>query len=145
MRRRDNCGIHIISDLYGCDPERLMRMEEIKQAIETTIEKSGLTKIKSHFHQFTPYGVTGLVLLSESHLAVHTWPEYGYVSLDVYSCGPSDASFSAHKKLVEFFKPRKTSTNVFTRGKLDEANDLTDTRVNYKTNKDLVRKEGGFV
>ena len=134
MRRRDNFGVHIVSDLYGCDPKRLMRMEEIKETLEKTVEKSGLTKIKSSFHQFNPYGVTGFVLLSESHIAIHTWPEYQYVSLDVYSCGPPDGSFSAHKRLVEFFKPKKTSTRVFTRGKLDEADSYTNNKaISYRT------------
>jgi len=134
MRRRDNFGVHIVSDLYGCDSKRLMEMDEIKKVIETTVEKSGLTKIKSSFHQFDPYGVTGFVLLSESHLAVHTWPEYGYVSLDVYSCGPPDSSFSAHKRIIDFFKPKKSSTRVFTRGKLDESHTYSDIkRVSYRT------------
>ncbi|RLE12994.1 adenosylmethionine decarboxylase [Candidatus Aerophobetes bacterium] len=134
MRRRDNFGVHIVSDLYGCDSKRLMEMDEIKKVIETTVEKSGLTKIKSSFHQFDPYGVTGFVLLSESHLAVHTWPEYGYVSLDVYSCGPPDSSFSAHKRIIDFFKPKKSSTRVFTRGKLDESHTHSDIkRVSYRT------------
>jgi len=109
-------------------------MDEIKKVIETTVEKSGLTKIKSSFHQFDPYGVTGFVLLSESHLAVHTWPEYGYVSLDVYSCGPPDSSFSAHKRIIDFFKPKKSSTRVFTRGKLDESHTYSNIkRVSYRT------------
>jgi len=59
IRRRDNFGIHIVSDLYGCDPEKLDNIKEIKKIIETAIEKANLTKIKSHFHQFEPYGVTG--------------------------------------------------------------------------------------
>ncbi|MCD6083349.1 S-adenosylmethionine decarboxylase [Candidatus Aerophobetes bacterium] len=126
IRRRDNFGIHIVSDLYGCDPEKLDNIKEIKKIIETAIEKANLTKIKSHFHQFEPYGVTGFALLSESHIAVHTWPEYGYVSLDVYSCGTPDSSFSAHKRIVDFFKPSKVSTNIFKRGKLDESYSKTN-------------------
>jgi len=126
MKRRDNFGVHIISDLYQCDPEKLTKIKEIEQFIEKVVEKSGLTKIKSYFHQFSPYGFTALVLLSESHLAIHTWPEYGYVSLDVYSCGPPDSSFSAHKKIVDFFRPKKTSTRVITRGKLDESCEFSD-------------------
>lgn len=126
MRRRDNFGVHIVSDLYECEPEKLMRMEKIEKVVEKAIEKSGLNKIKSHFHQFKPYGVTGFVLLSESHLAIHTWPEHGYVSLDVYSCGPPDGSFSAHKRIVDFFEPGKVSTNILMRGKLDESYRTTD-------------------
>ena len=134
MKMRDNFGIHIVSDLYGCDPRKLMRMEEIKKILETTVEKSGLTKIKSSFHQFNPPGVTGFVLLAESHVAIHTWPEYGYVSLDVYSCGPPDGSFSVHKRIIDFFKPKKASTRVFTRGKLDESHSYTDIKtVSYRT------------
>ena len=133
MRRRDNFGVHIVSDLYGCDPQKLMRTEEIEKMIETTIRESGLNKIKSYFHQFKPYGVTGFVLLSESHLAVHTWPEHGYVSLDVYSCGPPDGSFSAHKRIIDFFKPSKVSTNIFTRGKLeDEAHKKSDIKTAHQ-------------
>ena len=126
MRRRDHFGIHIISDLYGCDPEKLKDMERIKYVLEMIIQQSELTTITSHFHQFNPCGVTGFVLLSESHLAIHTWPEYGYVSVDVYSCGPSDGSASAHKGIVDFFTPKKTSTSVFTRGKPDEAHNISN-------------------
>ena len=127
MRRRDNFGLHIVSDLYGCHPERMGNMEEIERVMKTAVKKANLTEIKSYFHQFEPYdGVTGFVLLAESHIAVHTWPEYGYVSLDVYSCGSPDSSFSAHKRIVDFFKPEKISTNIFKRGKLDESHSRTN-------------------
>jgi len=126
MRKRDNCGIHIIADLYGCNIEKLMRINDIKRIMEDAVKEAGLTKIKSHFHQFKPWGITGFILLSESHLSIHTWPEYGYVSLDIYGCGPEKSSFYAYNKILHFFKPRKVFKNVFVRGDINEASRAAD-------------------
>ena len=122
MRRRDNFGVHIVSDLYGCSPEKLMKTEEIEKAIETAIQESHLTKITSHFHQFKPYGFTGFVLLSESHLAVHTWPEYNFAAVTFETCGRHMNHEKAWAYLIRFFRSKDPKISHQKRGFMEAAN-----------------------
>ena len=80
-------GIHIIADLYGVDEELISTSENVLLVIEESVRISGLTKISSDYYQFQPKGVSGIVLLAESHLSFHTWPEHNLVTLDIYTCG----------------------------------------------------------
>jgi S-adenosylmethionine decarboxylase proenzyme len=82
-------GLHLTADLAGCDPaEPLMREPEaLRVACLAAVRRAGLQPVGELFHRFPPPGgITGVVLLAESHLAVHTWPELGAVTLDVYVC-----------------------------------------------------------
>ena len=82
-------GLHLTADLRGCAVERpLFRdAEALRQACRAAVLEAGLTPVGELFHRFPAGGgVTGVVLLAESHLAVHTWPELGGVTLDVYVC-----------------------------------------------------------
>ncbi len=78
--------MHLVVDLRGCDPERISSVGFVEAVLEKVVDIVGLTPIHSHFHQFKPHGVTGFVLLKESHLSVHTWPEMRYAAVDVFSC-----------------------------------------------------------
>jgi S-adenosylmethionine decarboxylase len=81
-------GIHLLGELYGCpaDAPQMIDAEALRSACLNAVEESGLTIVGDRFHQFEPQGVTGAVILAESHLAIHTWPEMGSVTLDVYVC-----------------------------------------------------------
>lgn len=98
-------GIHLIVDLLGVDPERISRVEPVKEILDRAIEDSGLNRITSSFHQFEPHGVSAVYLLRESHLSIHTWPEYGYVALDIFACGDEGSALRAYEILLEKFKP----------------------------------------
>ncbi len=84
-------GIHLIADWYECkaDAPCLILAHALETLCLESIERAGLTKLSSQFHQFEPIGTTGVVILSESHLAVHTWPESRHVTLDVFVCNYS--------------------------------------------------------
>lgn len=116
-------GIHLIGELYGCDGNSpLLRDAAALQALCLDhVSESGLTLLGAGFHQFQPSGVTGTVMLAESHLAIHTWPESGYVTLDVFVCNYTrDNSDKAHRlfdALGESLAPREKNLTVLERGR----------------------------
>src|SRR6201984_3007766 len=87
-------GIHLLGEWYGCPAGTpvFTRAEALRGACLKAVEDAGLTVVGDRFFQFTPQGVTGTVLLAESHLAIHTWPEHGFVTIDVYGC-----NYTTHK------------------------------------------------
>ncbi len=80
-------GRHIIADLSGCNSQLISSVDFVKKTLEEAVVKAKATIISSRFHQFTPIGVSGIILLSESHCSIHTWPEEGYAAIDIYTCG----------------------------------------------------------
>lgn len=79
-------GRHYICDFSGCNSELLLDSEQLHQVFVEIIEKSGLTIVDEGFHKFNPYGSTSFLLLAESHASIHTWPEYNYCAIDIFTC-----------------------------------------------------------
>jgi S-adenosylmethionine decarboxylase len=100
-------GHHIIAEFRKCDPKKIMLVSNVKPILEKSVVDSGLTKLSSSYHQFEPFGVTGFVLLSESHISLHTWPEKKYIAIDLFTCGPKKKALKAFDVLCEGFKPRE--------------------------------------
>ncbi|MDQ6621036.1 MAG: adenosylmethionine decarboxylase [Pseudomonadota bacterium] len=118
-------GIHLLGEWYGCPahtPE-VTNAGALRSACLKAAQAAGLTIVGDCFHQFEPQGVTGTVLLAESHLAVHTWPEHGFVSVDVYVCNlHSDNSAKAERlfrALQDVLKPETTRFHTIRRGGTD--------------------------
>ncbi|HHV55637.1 MAG TPA: S-adenosylmethionine decarboxylase proenzyme [Firmicutes bacterium] len=80
-------GRHILCEAYGCDPEVLNDRRLVEELMVGAALDAGAEVREVAFHQFAPQGVSGVVVISESHLAIHTWPEYGYAAIDVFTCG----------------------------------------------------------
>lgn len=97
-------GRHLIAELYDCDEEILNNVTEIEYQMTKAAIESGATIVTSTFHRFLPHGVSGAIIISESHLAIHTWPEYKYASLDIYTCGDSVDPWVAFNYLKDAFK-----------------------------------------
>lgn len=91
----ETMGRHVISELWGCDFEKLNNMEMIEQIFVDAALKSGAEIREVAFHKFAPQGVSGVVIISESHLTIHSFPEHGYASIDVYTCGDLDPNIAA--------------------------------------------------
>jgi len=91
----ETMGRHVISELWGCDFEKLNDLEQIEQIFADAALKSGAEIREVAFHKFAPQGVSGVVIISESHLTIHSFPEHGYASIDVYTCGDMDPSIAA--------------------------------------------------
>ncbi|WP_059103831.1 adenosylmethionine decarboxylase [Shouchella shacheensis] len=83
----DTMGRHVISELWGCDTDKLNNMNFIEQVFVNAALKAGAEVREVAFHKFAPHGVSGVVIISESHLTIHSFPEHGYASIDVYTCG----------------------------------------------------------
>ncbi|PYB67848.1 MULTISPECIES: adenosylmethionine decarboxylase [unclassified Thermoplasma] len=113
-------GIHIIADFYGVDSELIATTERMFPIIEGAVEYGRLTKISSDYYQFRPRGASGIVLLAESHLSFHTWPEYGLVTLDIYTCGDPKTADDAFAYLVDKLRPTSISTRKIIRGDMIE-------------------------
>ena len=83
----DSLGRHILVEFLGCTPEILNDVSQIEKGMVTAATTAGATVINSTFHHFSPFGVSGVVVIQESHLAIHTWPEYQYAAVDLFTCG----------------------------------------------------------
>jgi S-adenosylmethionine decarboxylase proenzyme len=83
-------GRHLLVEFTGCDPASLADLEQVTTAMLRAAEASGATIVTHSFHHFSPHGVSGAVIIAESHLAIHTWPEHGFAAVDFFSCGPVD-------------------------------------------------------
>ncbi|MFV8830472.1 adenosylmethionine decarboxylase [Alkalihalobacterium sp. APHAB7] len=83
----DTMGRHVIAELWGCNVEKLNDMNFIERVFVDAALESGAEVREVAFHKFAPHGVSGVVIISESHLTIHSFPEHGYASIDVYTCG----------------------------------------------------------
>lgn len=82
-------GRHLLAEFYDCEPNILNNVRLIEQAMTDAALEAKATIVQKNFHHFSPYGVSGVVVIAESHLAIHTWPEYGYAAIDLFTCGDS--------------------------------------------------------
>ena len=92
----ETMGRHIIAELWECDFDKLNDMQFIEQTFVDAALKSGAEVREVAFHKFAPQGVSGVVIISESHLTIHSFPEHGYASIDVYTCGNLDPNVAAN-------------------------------------------------
>ncbi|MHB8141814.1 MAG: adenosylmethionine decarboxylase [Vulcanimicrobiaceae bacterium] len=80
-------GTHIVCELSGCGVDRLTDIDGVRKMMVEAAKAANATIMESAFHRFEPQGVSGTVILAESHLSIHTWPEKGYAAMDFYTCG----------------------------------------------------------
>jgi len=119
-------GNHILVEFMNCEPHIMNDVAAIERDMVGAAQKAGATVINSTFHHFSPYGVSGVVVIQESHLAIHTWPEYGYAAVDLFTCGEMDAwiSFDFLKecfgaKSYSAIEMKRGSVNLLTRNNFD--------------------------
>ncbi|WP_040229130.1 adenosylmethionine decarboxylase [Bhargavaea cecembensis] len=91
----ETMGRHVIAELWECDFDKLNDMPFIEQTFVDAALRSGAEVREVAFHKFAPQGVSGVVIISESHLTIHSFPEHGYASIDVYTCGDLDPTVAA--------------------------------------------------
>ncbi len=124
-------GQHILAELYGCNSEILNDIDLIKKYMEEAAEKSNATIVNSAFHRFSPHGVSGVVVIAESHLAIHTWPEYSYAAVDLFTCGSSVDPWKAFEVLKHRFQAMESVTKEMKRG-LPDLGEQHDITINHK-------------
>ncbi|CAK6694737.1 MULTISPECIES: adenosylmethionine decarboxylase [unclassified Synechococcus] len=111
----DTVGKHCILELYGCNVARLNDELFLRSAITNAALRAGATLLNLITHSFKPHGVTGLALLAESHISIHTWPESGYAAVDVFTCGDHTMPENACQVLVEELQAHNHKLKSFRR------------------------------
>ena len=112
----DALGRHLLLELKDCNREVLNDLDFIKDCLRDTAEKIGATVVNECYYQFTPHGISGVVIIAESHLCIHTWPEHNYAAVDIFTCGDSIKPEHAVKPLVERLGARDSSFIELRRG-----------------------------
>jgi len=108
-------GKHYIVEFIDCNPERIKFVDDVKDAFLSAAQKSEAGMLENAFHQFQPYGVSGMIFIEESHFSIHTWPEDRYVAFDVLTCGKMYPE-RAIDELEKYFEAQKVETKIIPRG-----------------------------
>jgi S-adenosylmethionine decarboxylase len=111
-------GKQILAEYYNCDRELLNSAALIEKYMNNAALEAGATIVTSAFHTFNPFGVSGVIVIAESHLSIHTWPEYGYAAVDIFTCGDIVDPWKAFACLREWLQSRHFSTMEMKRGQI---------------------------
>ena len=109
-------GKHVIAEFYNCDVDIIKDVKKVEEAMVGAANATNATIVDVVFHSFNPYGVSGVIVIAESHLAIHTWPEYGFASVDIYTCGEEVQPWKAYEFLEYAFKAQNISVIEMKRG-----------------------------
>ena len=113
MDTMDTMGRHVIAELWDCDFDKLNDMPYIEQLFVDAALKAGAEVREVAFHKFAPQGVSGVVIISESHLTIHSFPEHGYASIDVYTCGDRIDPNVAAEYIAEGLNAKRVRASSF--------------------------------
>lgn len=111
-------GIQLIVDLKECNPKYLNDLVYIRDTLREVVNYIGARAVGETFHQFSPQGVTGVIAIAESHIAIHTWPEYNYAAVDIFTCSSESMPQKAVPILVERLESKQPSILEVRRGVL---------------------------
>lgn len=111
-------GRQLLIELQDCDKEVLNDLGFLRDAMVTAAVDCGAVVLGESFHHFNPQGVSGVVIIAESHLSIHTWPEYGYAAIDIFTCGTSVEPEKAAEALIEKLGAKNHSLMEIQRGLL---------------------------
>lgn len=122
-------GLHIVAELYGCDTTKLSDVVYVTEVMLEAARRAKCTIVTQSFHHFSPHGVSGAIIISESHLAIHTWPEFRYAALDIFTCGDTIQPDIALLYLKEAFEAESLSSMELRRGQAAMINSDTPLKV----------------
>ena len=111
-------GRHFLVEYHRCDPEVLNHKEKIERVMIEAADICGATVLESSFHNYAPQGVSGIVVIAESHIAIHTWPEYHYAAVDIFTCGTKVDPWKAYEHIKVCLDSRETNIREIERGEL---------------------------
>ena len=109
----------MLVELRDCDANALDDLQNVESTLIDTARRIGATIIGHAFHQFSPQGVTGVVIIAESHICIHTWPEHNYAAVDIFTCGDTSGLDEATRHIAEAFRSQDLSVVTLQRGQLD--------------------------
>lgn len=109
-------GTHLLLEMWECSSEILKDVDKVRDAMVSAANQAKATIVEVTFHEFNPFGISGMVIIAESHLSIHTWPEYGYAAVDIFTCGDLIKPEVAADYLVERFECQMMDKKVLNRG-----------------------------
>jgi len=115
----NSLGTHLLVEYYDCNKEILNNLDEIRKYMLKAARECGATVVNDVFHLFNPHGVSGVVVIAESHLAIHTWPEYGFAAVDLFTCGNDVDPWKAFVYLKQKLQAKFHLTMEMKRGVLE--------------------------
>jgi S-adenosylmethionine decarboxylase len=118
--RVSTIGYHYVVEASGCDQAVIAAPSRVQAALQEAARRGRMDVKTSYFYRFSPTGVSGVLVLAESHMSVHTWPEEGYAAVDVYVCGEASEPEDAIDVLIEAFCARHAHVTEIKRGLRDE-------------------------
>ncbi len=121
-------GRHLVAELSGCNRNTLDDLALLEELLNESVRRSGATIVKSVFHRYNPQGVSGVVVIAESHISIHTWPEYGYAAVDFFTCGDAVDPYRA----FEYLKDALSSSNAHLSELKRGIPSVTDEVINHK-------------
>lgn len=114
----ETTSYHYLLEFYGVESKNLDDVNLIQSWMIQAVKESGATYLNHYFHKFAPQGVSGVIVIAESHISIHTWPEVGYAALDVFTCGHRGMADSIVRDLIKSFNPINLKTDYIQRGDL---------------------------
>lgn len=109
-------GQHLIVEYTGCSSDILDNTEHLEKSLTEAVRRAGATIVNCTFHRYNPQGVSGVVVIAESHMSIHTWPEYGYAAVDFFTCGEECDPRKAHEYMMQALGSKAADVRELKRG-----------------------------
>ena len=116
-------GTHLLVELKDCNPAAITDLQQVTEAMVSAAREAKATIVDVSFHEFNPFGISGMVVIAESHLSIHTWPEYSYAAVDISTCGDVIKPEVAAQYLIERFGSKNPSIVEMKRGIISHKNE----------------------
>ena len=111
-------GKQLIIDAWGC--KNLDNDDLVKKMLEESVEACHATLLSLHTHLFSPQGISGMAIIAESHISIHTWPEHNYAAIDIFTCGKDVEPYNAVDVIKRIFFPERIVLHELKRGVLED-------------------------
>lgn len=108
-------GTHLLVNMHGCPAHVLERADIVLKLLNQIVKEAELSKIGENSYQFEPVGATCVILLAESHISIHTWPEHNSAAVDIYTCADEERNNKAYDILIKLFQPERVEKQQVTR------------------------------
>lgn len=108
-------GVHVLANLKGCHTDFLNKSDVVLRMLNEVVSEAKLNKVGETVHQFEPQGATAVILLAESHISIHTWPEHNFAAVDIFTCGKEGDAEKTFEILLKKFKPKEYDRKVVKR------------------------------
>jgi len=109
-------GTHLLIELWSCNRQKIDNLDYLEKIMSQAAQIAGATVLKTAFQDFNPQGVSGVVVIAESHLTIHTWPEHGYAAVDIFTCGVTVDPWKATGFLRQELEAENMHVRDFQRG-----------------------------